>query len=500
MGKNKATRLHELIQALSPAEKKYFHLNIGKFHPKEGNKQLLLFQTINKHKNYNKEAIETAYTKARYTPKHLPTDHNKLYNSVLDSIRDFNVDNAAESKLYDSIQKITILFEKKLFDHALKLIDRSKKTAYQYEIYGALINLISLEQRILKVLGKIDEALALIDEQQAVWKQQELFNQMIKLHYQSIKLRISLSKARDEGRLNQLEELLQNPVLKKANPSSFWIEFHRLETYCNYHFIKDEQEQELFYNQQLIKLYQQYHWFQQDQPLNYLVIHTRFLAIKRHLHPQQFEKALQEYRQLGNNLKKQKREAQSTIFIFSYNYELDNYLKQRAWKKALNLIPTMEKGLKKHYNLIRDALIVGSYHRFAHAFFFNQDYSNALKYILKIQNDFSPTVRPDVYYFAFLFQIITHYELGHYKLLPYLIKTAKYHLDKHKSLHKVEALTMLYLKKLSKELPTTKSIQLFQNFEQELSMLLKDEYESRILQIFDLLAWIQSKTGSNSPK
>lgn len=499
MKKNKASQLHELIQSLSPAEKKYFKLNASKFHPNESNKQLLLFDTLNKHKGYNEELIKTAYQKARYTAQHLATDHNKLYENILNSLRDFNVENAAESKLYDQIQKATLLFEKKLFYHALKLIDKTKKTAYQYEIFGALINIISLEQRILKVIGNIDEALALMTEQNEAWQNQQLFNQAIRLHYESIKLRISLSKVRDEKQLYQLEELIQAPLLQKNNEHSFWVEFHRLETYCNYYFIKDEREKELLYNQKLIQLYQKYSWFQQDQPLNYLVIHTRILAIQRHIYPKQFPTALKEYRQLDNGLKKQKREAQSIIFIFSYNYELDSYLQQRSWAAALALIPTMEKGLKKYYNLIRDSLIISSYHRFAHSFFFNQDYANALKYIRKIQNDFAPSIRPDVYYFTFLFQIIVHYELGNYKLLPYLIKTAKYHLDKHKSLHKAEALTMIYLKKLAKELPKEKTTQLFKSFENELTILLKNEYEYRILQIFDILAWIDSKITSNSP-
>lgn len=63
----KEEQLHQLIQALTPAEKKYIRININKFRPEEDNKNTLLFDSLNQQKKYTAAISEKAYKSAGYT-------------------------------------------------------------------------------------------------------------------------------------------------------------------------------------------------------------------------------------------------------------------------------------------------------------------------------------------------------------------------------------------------------------------------------------------------
>ncbi|MCH2045910.1 MAG: hypothetical protein MK212_17470 [Saprospiraceae bacterium] len=485
-------RLHQLIQALTANEKKYFSIELRKYFNKQESKLELLFKLFKQDNIPSQEEIEEAYLEQHFSVQYLSADLHKLYQSILDFAQSFKPTKNQQNQLHSDFQQILFLFQKKLFLQAQQGIPRLKKQLLKFEIYPLLLEVLQLEHRIAKILNHLDHALKALEEQQAIWKLQTQVNQIIALHYQSIQYRTQLAKARNTQDLERLEELVQNPLLTQQTAiPSFNYQFHLLETYANYYFIIDNKVKELQTNQKIIDLYHHFKHFMDDQPLNYLLIHTRVLAIRRSLYPKQFAEALQAYRQLKT--KRQKKEAASIIFIFSYNYELDTYIKNQEWSKAKALLPTMQNGLKKYSSLISKDLIMSAYHRFALTYFSNQDYEQALHYLKKIQDDFTAKIRPDIYYFSSIFQLITHYELKNYRLIPYLTKTVTYQLKKHYTLYPIEKLLLNNLKKLAQPVTNYKRRKIFDNFSQKLNKLLQDNYAKNTLELFPIHDWILSK-------
>lgn len=492
--KKKESALYELIHALTAAEKKSIRLNISKFHPDQSNKKLLLFDVLNRSKQYQPEAERAAYQEAGYSTAYLAADYHLLYDLVLTLLSDFYTEHSATAAILDDLRKAHILFEKKLFQQALQQLRKTEKQAERYEVWGVLIETMKLEQRCLRVLGQIDEAYALIDAQENVWQRQQQLNRLTQLHYRSAQLRTQLAKARDEQQVAAFRQLMQDPLLQsEANLQGFFEQFHYWETHCNYTFVTDDKPAELRCNQRLIELLDRYDHIRKDQPLNDLVIRTRILAIERNLYPERFLDLLANYRRLADGLSKQKPEAESIIFIFSYNYELDKYISDKHWDKALQILPEMQQKLKKYQSQVGKEFQLTCYYRFACTYFFNRHYQEAADSISMVLSDFDYALRPDVHHVSLLVQIIIHYELNNRKLIPHLIQTAKYHLEKHAALYQTEHLFLSFLKKLVRKSAKNEIHALLQLQAAFRTLLEEHPTEKRVLAIFDLEAWIEDK-------
>jgi hypothetical protein len=492
----KGEQLHQLIKALTAAEKKHIRININKFHPTKTSKNTLLFDSLNQQKKYAPEAVKTAYQTEGYSINFLSADRNLLYDLVLTNLSDFHKKKTTEIQLNEGYQNAIMLFEKKLFKQALSQINRIILIAEQLESYAILINFYHLQQRILKVQNRLQEAIKSIQKQTVLWENQKRINNYIELHYQSISLRIELAKVRSSENVQRLQEFMEHPLLKIDLPThlGFLEQFHYLEIYCNYYFIRDNKQLELKSNQSLVDLYNQHPIFKKNEPLNYLVFHTRILAIQRNLNPTGFLDALTVYRALSKEFQKQQKQAESIIFIFSYNYELDFYIQHQYWKEGEKVVPIMLKGLKKYQAFIEAQLQITAYYRIAYLYFFNAEYAHAVDILDKVINDFPSNLRPDVYSFSLIVRIIAHYEMGNIRLIPYLIKTAAYHIKKRDLLFQTEKIALQYLKRLSKTKSQEKSASIFNEFEANIQNLIENNpYEGRSLQIFDFLTWIKSK-------
>ena len=153
----------------------------------------------------------------------------------------------------------------------------------------------------------------------------------------------------------------------------------------------------------------------------------------------------------------------------------------------------MKKDMKKYENYIRDSLKVTSYYRMAYISFFNKKFSEALDCLRKVIEDYSQELRPDVYSFALILKIIIHFEMGNIRLMPYLIKTAQYHISKRNLMFKTEKVAIHYLKKLAKIKNLHNHKLIFTEFYDEIHSLSEEsEYERRSLEIFDFLTWLKS--------
>jgi hypothetical protein len=496
----KEEQLHQLIRALTPAEKKHVRINLSKFRPNEGSKKLLLFDSLNSQKKYSPGQTKNEYEENGYISNFLAADRHQLYDIILEELSGFHSKNSLEVQLSDGCQKVALLFEKKLFQQALKQIDRTEKLAIKAESCGTLINIYNYKRRILKITNNLKEAIVALNKQKKIWKVQERLNQFVEIHYKSILLRIKISKVRSPANLRELDRFMQHPLLEQlSDEDGYRVRFQYWETYCNYYFIKDDKHKELECNQALVDLIDNYPHFKKNEPLNHLVFRTRMFAINRNLHPENFWKYLAEYRALNQGFNKQRLQAESIIFIFSYNYEMDFFINNKKWKDGLKVLPEMKNGFKKYSDYIRSPLKVTSYYRVAYICFFNKKYREALDSLKSIIEDFSPELRPDVYSFALILKIIIHFEMGNLRLMPYLIKTAQYHISKRNLMFETEKVAIHYLKKLSKIKNKNNHETIFSDFYNEIFILTNDnEFERRSLEIFDFLTWLKSDVFSKN--
>jgi hypothetical protein len=494
MKKDKAYELHHLIQSLIASEKKYIRRQLIKYEG-ETTKDLLLFDLLNHEREPETEALKKAYENKGYQSDYLSADKNKLYEEILSGLSELNADYSNEIKANESLQKAIVLYEKKLFEQCLKQLTKAKKMAETYELWGLMISLLHLEQRCHRVRFDFEKAKEAMGAESAVFERQQLLNTFAEIHYESISLRVKYSKARSNEQLTAFDNLVQRlESIGKGN--DFYTEFNRLETLCNYFYVKDDLEQDMRSNSSLNELMQAHKWYIEDNPLNYIAVRTRLLGIQRRLSPQLFWKELPNYRSLPKQVQKQKQAAEINVFIFSNNFELDQLLLENRWQEAFELIEPMEKGIEKYREQIDGNWLYSAVYRFACTSLFSANYNKSLDYIHKALNDFPESLRPDLYNAALMLQIIVHYEICNYKLIPSLVSNARYNFKKSNRLYRTETLMLNTLKRLSdfkKEPVATEK--LFKELRVKLLKFRNDDFEKKAFSVFDFLEWLDFRSN-----
>jgi hypothetical protein len=492
MKKDKSYELYQLIQSLTPAEKKFIRRQLSKY-DLEQTKELLLFDLFNIGKEPEDDELKKGYIQKKYSPEYLPADKNKLYEAVLEGLSDLNAAYSNEIKANEGLQKAIVLYEKKLFEQCHKQILKVKKQAYLFELWGLYISLLHLEQRCHGVMFQFDLADAVMQEEFHVFGKQQLLNQYASIHYESISLRVKIGKARSGDQLANFDLLIEK-LYKLEKSDDFYPQFNRLETFCNYYFVKDELQQEMKFNADLISLMQKNPWYIDDNPLNYIAVRTRLLGIQRRISSELFWGELPVYRQLPKQLSKQKQTAEVNVFIFSHNLELDQLLLEKNWDKAFQLIEPMERGIAKYSEQIDSNWLISAVFRFAYASIFSSNFEKALDYILKVLNEFPASIRPDMNKVALLLQILIHFELGNYRLLSSLIANTKYQLRKNEQLFGCENLILGFFGRISKNKDDNSGANLqYQEFITNLKKLKQDTFEKKIFEIFDFEYWASKK-------
>jgi hypothetical protein len=150
--------LFHLIKTLKPAEKRYFTLSASVAGSKKTN-YLKLFEAIEKMELYNEEDLIKKNRKESFI-KNLAVHKNYLYELILEILRNYNEENVEEWKIRKNFYKIRLLASKGLDNACLKLIEKTKQRAWQYEVYSVLEDILELQLYLFGNLriGNMEEA------------------------------------------------------------------------------------------------------------------------------------------------------------------------------------------------------------------------------------------------------------------------------------------------------------------------------------------------------
>ena len=94
--------------------------------------------------------------------------------------------------------------------------------------------------------------------------------------------------------------------------------------------------------------------------------------------------------------------------------------------------------------------------------------------------------------YARMLHLIAHYELEHYGLLEYLVKSVYRFLKKMEELNLVQKEVLLFLRKALYSNPNELT-QLFVKLKNKLEKLVVHPYEKRSFTYLDIISWLESK-------
>ena len=156
--------LFDLIQSLSPSEKRYITTNA-----KKGAKYLELLQTIYDMEVFDEETLKDSFG------KNLPVEKNNLYNIILKNIRNFHSEKAGSIEIKSLIIDAQLLLDRGLYEQGLKRLKKAKKLAHKYHKTIDAWEITTLEKKLLFRINPIDLTKQI---DQSLQEQNTLFNHL----------------------------------------------------------------------------------------------------------------------------------------------------------------------------------------------------------------------------------------------------------------------------------------------------------------------------------
>ncbi|MFN9109978.1 MAG: tetratricopeptide repeat protein, partial [Bacteroidota bacterium] len=162
-----------------------------------------------------------------------------------------------------------------------------------------------------------------------------------------------------------------------------------------------------------------------------------------------------------------------------------------TFNEGIRLIPYLEEQLQVYEAFLDRHRVLVFYYKIACLYFGSGKYEKAISYLNKIIH-WKTDLRNDLQCYARLLHLIAHYELGHFNLLEYLIKSVYRFMAKMENLSGVEESMFKFLRK-SFSLQPRELTPAFKTLLREVKQYQSDRFESRAFIYLDIISWLESK-------
>ncbi|MBA3706450.1 MAG: hypothetical protein H0W84_11305 [Bacteroidetes bacterium] len=147
MAKVKSESLFNLIKTLSKAEKRFFKLYVSRLSNSEDKKFIVLFDAIDKQKEYDEDKILSREKKLN--PKQFSNLKAHLYYQLLKTLKLSNSNNLEDIKIVELLDYSRVLYNKCLYKECIKMIDKAKRMATENDRSVLLLEILELEKLVI---------------------------------------------------------------------------------------------------------------------------------------------------------------------------------------------------------------------------------------------------------------------------------------------------------------------------------------------------------------
>ncbi len=412
--------LHRLLHSLTQAEKRYVKIFASRHLIGEQNNYMLLFDAVLDQDEYNEEKL-----KIKLKTKHLSSEKNYLFRFVLKSMRTFHAEKNVDKQLKESLLDIRFLIDKRIYDVAVKELEKVKKLAYEFDKFLVLIEVFALERAIVtekqtkevrKRIDEInDETLKVLDKL-VKWQNGVILQNNIFLHQRN-------KGPSAKNTLEEITNLIENSFFQNGpDVDSFELSF------C-YYFAKSIYYQQLNdyvkareHHLELIRLWETFPQYVHEDSLRFKKMLSNYLNICMGIGLfEEFPAILNKIKSIPCDSAEEEAEQFQNIFFFEFLYHMN----LAQFDEAEALIPETEKGMKRYKTKINKARELTFYLNISTLLFVKSNYKAAYEWLNKIIQDGKSDSRQDIQHYSKIFQLILLYELGKYDLLEYTFRSVQ---------------------------------------------------------------------------
>lgn len=499
----KNDKLFELIHSMSKAEKRHFKISAERHSIGGQNNYIILFDVLEEMKSYDQKLLTDRLEERGISTRHLASDKTYLYQHLLKDLSAHHASKTASLRIKEQLHQVEILYDRGLYTHCLSLMRNAKSLATKYDLYPLLLEISVWEQKTLNQQGDIEEAknalvdsvehLALLDNMQA----------FMKLHYAMAELQRQIPNSRTPEEEEILAEFISHPFLQNETiPLTFEARLHFWQTYALYYYAIDDEPKELEANVKLLEIMDSNPKYAQEFPNKYIEIYSRILTIKSHSSDEDFNKYLDFFRSFPKRIKKARRNVEMRMLIDSTQIELTRMAQLGNFDQLEQRIPELQSLIQRFNKQMAVGEKMYFCYLMAYALIAVEKYEEALKHINDLLNEKERERRLEIHMCGRLLNLIIHFKLGNYLLLQHTVESDTRYLKKMDHYHQTEKAFLKCFRKLSKGIPGDRLGQkaVFEASLKEMEGIMKDEYERKVLEILDILSWLDSQIHGISLK
>ncbi len=487
--------LFRLIRSLSKSEKRFFKIYSERHVIGDQNNYVALFDTIDRQKNYNEEAIIKKFADRKFA-RRLPVAKNYLYELILKSMNQYHAQGSIDAELRELLGNVQFLYNKGLFDQAEKTIVKAKRLATDYEKLAVLPDILQWQKKIMEAQSYLSnmegELNEIYTEQTNVANQLKNLNEYWFLQAQIYYQHTHKGMLRQREDLNKIEQLIAHPLLQnEALAQTFESKLLLYKIQATYHFILRNFEQCYVYSQKTVELLQSRPELLQLDPLHYINSLNNLLNIigmlGKDTERQQYIGQLKNM--LHDKAFQNPESVQIKLFEAYYYHLMTWHISQNTFEQCLPNVLEMEQKMQQYDDQLdqmgRTMLCFYAFH----IAFGSKNYAYSYQWLQKIADEDRSQIRQDIYDFAQILQLVAAYEMDDAVLLRQKIRSIYRFLLQKERIYQSETLLLQWLKQTARSKQTDVPI-LLQHFTKQLNQLLLDPQERRILAYFDFSGWL----------
>lgn len=487
--------LFNLIKTLTKAEKRSFKLYANRIQGKDQAKFVKLFDILDKQRTYDEEAIFRKAPEIKRTQ--LSNLKRHLYKQLLTSLRLIHIHRHVDIAIREQIDFARLLYGKGLYMQSLRILKKAKEEAYFANQDVLHLEIVEFEKliesrHITGSMAKRADELTEEAEQRSriIFNSTRLSNLSLKLYGFYLKSGL----VRNEKDAYLLEEFFKANMLDLHFDSlTFFEKIYWHEVYIRYYGILQNFPMYYRHAQKWVDLFDAFPEMKEKDPDLYIRgLHFLLEAYFYTNNYGAYDKVLGELKgmlDLGDKLNMMTR-VQGGIFY--YTALINKHFMQGTFTEGLSLVPELEQWLDEHDLYIDWHRRLIFIYKIACLYFGSGDNDRAIDYLNQIIHYHSGTLRQDLQSYARLLHLICHYELGHYNLLEYLVKSVYRFLNRMEDLNGVLKEILRFLRR---ELyaDDKRLLEAFRELKETLEQLQENPYERRSFLYLDIISWLESK-------
>lgn len=492
--------LFQLVKSLSPSEKGYFK----KYYANYSNNQIYvqLFDAVDEQNKYDEDSLKEQF-KAYKLIKQFSVAKNYLIKNILKSLRAYHAEVSRDIVLNELLTNIEILYKKRLLGLCKKLIKRAKKLVVDAELFHKYSELALWEIRLedlsaytptqkQKLNAIYEFALEGISRNENLMNYRQVAFQFNAFSKEGIP---RTAEAREDFKQFSQHPLLSpNVVPKSETAKGFFYNLQAKLSEINYDF-----EGAFSNSVRFIELIESNPSIYSNNPSHNLIpAYYNLLGTCIYLdRSEDFAHNLEKFKNIPKTYDSNDIVVQIITLLSSY-LELANNVNNADFDKAIQQTAFLKQTLANSTNIGFLSVKASMQYHIAYAYFGSNNFDQALDWINIIIQKEGIELREGLAVYAWLLNLIIHYELGNIKHLEYKLKATQKFISKLKKDHELEKTVLKFMNELliANFEKNTKTV--FSKYHKIFLEFEKKPYERIALISFDIISFIESKLTNRS--